>query len=68
MNTITIKNRTYTIEATGLKNVAYTLTSGKLVVKGIRNQNNADLMMVMNKRNEVIGYFLESTMREVTVR
>lgn len=63
--TVTMKNITYTVEPTGLKNVAYTLTVGKKICKGIRNFPNPDLIICIDKGNREIGMFLESTMKEV---
>lgn len=64
---ITINNREYNVEATGLKNVAYTLTSGKKVCKGVRNQNKPNVIIVMNEKcNQTVGYFNETTGKEMT--
>ena len=65
MKTITLKNREYTIEATGLNVIAYKLHSGKLELTGYRNQNDKDLILVVDKSNRIIGSFLESAMRRV---
>lgn len=64
MMTITVNNREWTVEATGLERVAYTLTSGRKVVKGIRNQVQPDTIIVMDGAR-VIGRFNENTWREL---
>lgn len=62
---IIIKNRTYKVTTTGLKNVAYKLSDGKLELTGVRSQNNTDVIIVMDKRSNRIGFFSESRMVEL---
>ena len=64
--TITIKNREYALEATGLKHVPYKITAGRQVLSGIRSQISADVILVLNSRNEQISAFSETTKRELT--
>jgi hypothetical protein len=67
METITINGREYTIEATGLKFIAYKLTSGKLVLDGVRKPNQPDVIIVRDN-TRTYGQFSESSRRVLVGR
>lgn len=66
MTTVLINDRQFTVEATGLKNVAYKFHSGRLTLTGIRNQNDSDVIMVMDKSSRSVGVVRESTWKQQT--
>jgi hypothetical protein len=63
--TVMVRGREFTITATGGKHICYTLTSGRMVRKGLRNVPNPDLIIVVDNAGNRCGAFLDSTGAEV---
>lgn len=61
---VTIKNRSFDVQATGLKNVPYRLVSGKLVLRGVRMVNSPGIIACL-KGADVFGFFNEATGAEM---
>jgi hypothetical protein len=64
MTTLTVGGRKWQVEATGLQRIAYTLTSGKKVAKGVRSQVIPGVVIVMDDKR-TLGFFNETTGREL---
>jgi len=63
--TINIRNREFSIEATGMKHIAYKLRAGNEELTGVRNVVNPNLIIVLDRRSQKVGAFTENNFRTV---